>query len=103
MSAQRPPVEAGVTLRLAREGGVAAFPAMRRERQLVMDDLDDAQRLQLRSLLDQCLAHALPPPQAGGGDRRYFSIAWEGASEPLRIPEEHTPAEIVRLWKQGTL
>lgn len=76
---------------------------MRRERQLVMDDLDDAQRLQLRSLLDQCLAHALPPPQGGGGDRRYFSIAWEGASEPLRIPEEHAPAEIVRLWKQGTL
>ncbi|WP_372392438.1 protealysin inhibitor emfourin [Xanthomonas sp. NCPPB 3582] len=103
MSVQRPPVEAGVTLRLAREGGVAAFPAMRRERQLVMDDLDEAQRLQLRGLLDQCLAHALPPPQAGGGDRRYFSIAWEGASEPLRIPEEHAPAAIVRLWKQGTL
>ncbi|MFO3706909.1 protealysin inhibitor emfourin, partial [Xanthomonas codiaei] len=98
-----PPVEAGVTLRLAREGGVAAFPAMRRERQLVMDDLDEAQRLQLRGLLDQCLAHALPTPQAGGGDRRYFSIAWEGASEPLRIPEEHAPAAIVRLWKQGTL
>ncbi|NIK40827.1 hypothetical protein FHY12_003152 [Xanthomonas arboricola] len=103
MSAQRPPVEAGVTLRLAREGGVAAFPAMRRERQLVMDDLDDAQRLQLRSVLDQCLAHALPRPQAGGGDRRYFSIAWDGASEQLRIPEEHAPAAIVRLWKQGTL
>ncbi|WP_126941974.1 protealysin inhibitor emfourin [Xanthomonas sp. BRIP62409] len=103
MSAQRPPVEAGVILRLAREGGVAAFPAMRRERQLVMDDLDDAQRLQLRSVLDQCLAHALPRPQAGGGDRRYFSIAWDGASEPLRIPEEHAPAAIVRLWKQGTL
>ncbi|CAD1785879.1 hypothetical protein CPBF426_00780 [Xanthomonas arboricola pv. juglandis] len=103
MSAQRPPVEAGVTLRLAREGGVAAFPAMRRERQLVMDELDDAQRLQLRSVLDQCLAHALPRPQAGGGDRRYFSIAWDGGSEPLRIPEEHAPAAIVRLWKQGTL
>ncbi|PPU09910.1 protealysin inhibitor emfourin [Xanthomonas arboricola] len=103
MSPQRPPVDAGVTLRLAREGGVAAFPAMRRERQLVIDDLDDAQRLQLRTLLDQCLAHALPHPQAGGGDRRYFSIAWDGASEPLRIPEEHAPAAIVRLWKQGTL
>jgi hypothetical protein len=54
-------------------------------------------------LLDQCLVHALPRPQAGGGDRRYFSIAWDGASEPLRIPEEHAPAAIVRLWKQGTL
>ncbi|CAD7712391.1 hypothetical protein LMG31886_00760 [Xanthomonas hydrangeae] len=103
MSPQLPPVDLGVTLRLAREGGVAAFPAMRRERQLVMDELDDAQRLHLRTLLDQCLVHALPRPQAGGGDRRYFSIAWDGASEPLRIPEEHAPAEIVRLWKQGTL
>ncbi|QEO99783.1 hypothetical protein XOCgx_4796 [Xanthomonas oryzae pv. oryzicola] len=46
MSPQRPPVETGVTLRLAREGGVAALPAMRRERQLAMDALDDAQRLQ---------------------------------------------------------
>ncbi|AEQ94439.1 hypothetical protein XOC_0191 [Xanthomonas oryzae pv. oryzicola BLS256] len=43
------------------------------------------------------------PPQAGGGDRRYFSIVWDGASEPLRIPQEHAPAEIVRRWKQGTL
>ncbi|WP_425511797.1 protealysin inhibitor emfourin [Xanthomonas axonopodis] len=30
-------------------------------------------------------------------------IVWDGASEPLRIPEEHAPAEIVQLWKQGTL
>ncbi|MBD4615203.1 hypothetical protein GUF48_07460 [Xanthomonas citri pv. citri] len=103
MSPQRPPVETGVTLRLAREGGVAAFPAMRRERQLAMDALDAAQRVRLRSVLDQCMAHALPAPQAGGGDRRYFSIVWDGASEPLRIPEEHAPAEIVQLWKQGTL
>ncbi|WP_019303804.1 protealysin inhibitor emfourin [Xanthomonas oryzae] len=103
MSLQRPQVETGVTLRLAREGGVAAFPAMRRERQLAMDALDDAQRLQLRRVLDQCMAHALPAPQAGGGERHYFSIVWDGASEPLRIPEEHAPAEIVRLWKQGTL
>ncbi|PKV11570.1 protealysin inhibitor emfourin [Xanthomonas prunicola] len=103
MSPQRPPIEPGVTLRLAREGGVAAFPAMRRERQLVMDALDETQRLHLRSVLDQCMVHALPAPQAGGGDRRYFSIVWDGASEPLRIPEEHAPAEIVRLWKQGTL
>ncbi|MBB4133314.1 MULTISPECIES: protealysin inhibitor emfourin [unclassified Xanthomonas] len=103
MSAQVPPVEPGVTLRLAREGGVAAFPAMRRERQLAMDALDDAQRLHLRTLLEQCLVHALPRPQAGSGDRRYFSIAWDGASEPLRIPEEHAPAQIVQLWKRGTL
>ncbi|KGK59403.1 hypothetical protein FHR53_003497 [Xanthomonas arboricola] len=103
MSPQRPPVDAGVTLRLAREGGVAAFPAMRRERRLVMDEMDEAQRQQLRTLLDQCLEHALPRPQAGGGDRRYFSIVWDGASEPLRIPEEHAPASIVRLWKQGIL
>ncbi|PPV07640.1 hypothetical protein XBLMG947_1640 [Xanthomonas bromi] len=103
MSPQRPPVDTGVILRLAREGGVAAFPAMRRERQLVMDTLDAAQRLRLSSVLDQCMQHALPPPQAGGRDRRYFSIAWDGAREPLRIPEEHAPAEIVRLWKQGTL
>ncbi|WP_343125366.1 protealysin inhibitor emfourin, partial [Xanthomonas fragariae] len=47
MSPQRPPVDAGMTLRLAREGGVAAFPAMRRERQVVMDELDDAQRRHL--------------------------------------------------------
>ncbi|AOD13728.1 protealysin inhibitor emfourin [Xanthomonas fragariae] len=102
MSPQRPPVDAGMTLRLAREGGVAAFPAMRRERQVVMDELDDAQRRHLKTLLDQCLVHALSLPQAGGGDCRYFSIVWDGASEPLRIPEEHAPAELVRLWKQGT-
>lgn len=88
-------------MHLAREGGVAAFPAMRRERALDMGLLDDAQREQLGALLDQCLRHALPRPQAGGSDRRYFSIVWDGASEPLRIPEEHAPAEIVRLWKQG--
>ncbi|WDL17898.1 protealysin inhibitor emfourin [Xanthomonas campestris] len=103
MTVQLPPLQPGVVLRLAREGGVAAFPAMRRERQLVLEELDEVQRQHLSALLDQCVAHALPAPQAGGGDRRYFSIIWDGASEPLRIPEEHAPAEIVRLWKQGTL
>ncbi|OLI81099.1 protealysin inhibitor emfourin, partial [Xanthomonas oryzae] len=54
-------------------------------------------------VLNKGRAPARAAPRAGGDDRRYFSIVWDGASEPLRIPEEHAPTEVVRLWKQGTL
>lgn len=98
-----PPLDAGTVLRLSREGGVAAMPGLRRERQVALDGFDPAQRQRLHALLETCAARTLPRARAGAGDRRYFAIAWDGPDEPLRIAEDEAPAELVRLWRDGAL
>ena len=98
-----PPPGPGVVLRLSREGGVAVMPGLRRERHLALDGLEPGQRQRLQTLLEACAAHSLPRANAGAGDRRYFAIAWDGPGAPLRIAEEQAPAELVRLWREGTL
>lgn len=91
------------SLRLRREGGLAAIPALQRERSIALDRLDGAQRQRLQALLDELAVHSQPRGRVGTGDRRYFTIAWDGAEQPLRIAEERASPALLRLWHDGAL
>jgi hypothetical protein len=104
---QLPALGKNSTVRLSRQGGVAAIPALSRPREIEFASCDEREREQVCSVLEGCVPFAAE--NAGQGDRRYFQIELRYRDDQqagewvLQIPEEHAPGDLVRLWKNGTL
>ena len=106
MSIKRlPKLGDNATLRLSRQGGVAAIQALSRPREIEFSQCNEQQRGQICSLLEGCLPLANRP--AGRGDQRYYRIELRYREDEqddemvLQIPEEQAPGELVRLWDKG--
>ncbi|MGE4408094.1 protealysin inhibitor emfourin [Pseudomonas sp.] len=94
------------SLRLSRQGGLAALPGLTRPRQIEFARCDAAQRRDICTLLERCLPVA--SKTVGAGDQRYYRIELHYRREDadaemiLQIPEERAPQELVQLWQDGT-
>ena len=102
---QLPRLGDDTTLRLSRQGGVAAIQALSRPREIEFSQCDEHQRGQICSLLEGCLP--LTSRTSGRGDQRYYQIELRYRQHEqddemiLRIPEEQAPEELGRLWDKG--
>ncbi len=102
---QLPKLGDDTTLRLSRQGGVAAIQALSRPREIEFAQCSEQQRGQICSVLEGCLP--LANSSSGRGDQRYYQIELRYREHEqddemvLRIPEEQAPGELVRLWDKG--
>lgn len=104
---QLPVLGMNATVRLSRQGGLAAIPALSRPREIDLASCDEQQRGLICSMLEGCVP--LAAENVGQGDRRYFQIElrYHGDQQAtelmLQIPEEQAPGDLVQLWKDGEL
>lgn len=102
---QLPRLGTDTTLRLSRQGGVAAIQALSRPREIEFSEVTEQQRGQICSVLEGCLP--LATHTSGRGDQRYYQIELRYREHEqddemiLQIPEEQAPGELVRLWDKG--
>lgn len=102
---QLPPLGKDATVRLSRQGGLAAMQALSRPREIDFASCDEQQRGQICSVLEGCLP--LAASASGQGDRRYYQIELRYRKNErddemvLQIPEEQAPGELVLLWDKG--
>ncbi|WP_181296988.1 protealysin inhibitor emfourin [Pseudomonas sp. Q2-TVG4-2] len=102
---QLPPLGKDATVRLSRQGGLAAMQALSRPREIDFASCDEQQRGQICSVLEGCLP--LATSASGQGDRRYYQIELRYRKNErddemvLQIPEEQAPGELVLLWDKG--
>ena len=97
-----PPLDDEATVKLSRQGGVAAIQALTRPREIDFAQCDLDQRQRICTVLEGCLP--LDSSQAGQGDQRFYQIEVRirlGDPLLLQIPEEQAPGELVRLWDKG--
>ncbi|MFO2466458.1 hypothetical protein OOJ96_24160 [Pseudomonas sp. 15FMM2] len=97
-----PPLGNEATVKLSRQGGVAAIQALSRPRQIDFAQCDLDQRQQILNVIEVCLP--LDSSQAGQGDRRFYQIEVRIRLDDqlmLQIPEDLAPIELVRLWNNG--
>lgn len=104
---QLPSLGHDASVRLSRQGGLAAMQALSRPREIDFANCDEQQRGQICSVLEGCLP--LASSGCGRGDRRYYQIELryrQGERDDemiLQVPEEQAPGELVRLWDKGEL
>lgn len=98
-----PAWDKAIDVRVMRQGGVAALPALARPRIIILQDCPDDRRERLCAALADAADAATDA--CGQGDQRYFTIEirYEGDCAPLRfdVPEAQAPAPLVRLWRDG--
>lgn len=98
---------------IRREGGLAHFPGLSAPRQIDCGECSEGQRRWLERVLRQAAQY--DAGETPGADRRAFHVDVEEAAylhQPevarrhiwsLILAEEHTPSELVALWKHGEL
>lgn len=105
MTSPLPDWSAVVTVRLARQGGIAAVPALARARSIDLRDCEDAERRRVQAAV--AAAAACAGDRCGAGDQRYFSVEIRYANDeaPMRfeVPEDEAPEPLVALWREGRL
>ncbi len=95
------------SLRISRQGGLVAAPALARPRQIEFADCDPAQRRGLCSVVERCLLVA--SKDVGRSDQRFFKVELHYRREDsdaemiLQIAEERAPQELLRLWQDGAI
>ncbi|WP_339532908.1 protealysin inhibitor emfourin [Pseudomonas mucidolens] len=97
-----PPLGDEATVKLSRQGGVAAIQALTRPREIEFAQCDLDQRQRILNVIEGCLP--LDSSQAGQGDRRFYQIEVRVRLDDqlmLQIPEDQAPGELVLLWDKG--
>ncbi|WP_251865329.1 protealysin inhibitor emfourin [Achromobacter sp. Marseille-Q4962] len=101
-----PPLDLASLVRVSREGGLAPIPALSAPRSIDLVACPPGVREEVCDAVRNAAPHAAQEgSHARGGDQRYFRIEViygdaALASIKFDVPEEQTPATLVKLWRE---
>jgi len=97
-------------IELAREGGFAFIPKLRKERRFALAQLPEPQKQRVCQVLEQALPFGEQAEQAsaaGSGDQHYFRIQityathHEAGAIVIYVAEKDAPPALQALWQNG--